>query len=308
VSATARLDANAVTGFAFSPRVATLIRPAPGHFLRLMFAKAFRKPAFIEYGAHPTVDFPPNTPLKGSEAEFMDFLTRVLGNPDVDNENISSFELGYLGRYLEGTLVVSLDLYFNWLTDVIQLDTHLVPDPLRVINLARSYVWFDNVGPELGIFGGELALRFNPTDSLMVQASWAHREVVFLQTGRGDDTSPKNMLTLGGRYLGDDGLLGSLYLFTRSEFWDRAVENPEGLFSPLLEVHMDDLLLLVARLGQRFTTDAGLEMEIGCKLFWPFALGGGPVREKGGVITGSGKSWGGFELGRVLAAYLQLTY
>ena len=137
---------------------------------------------------------------------------------------------------------------------------------------------------------------------MFLQASWAHRQVLE------NDNSPKNLMALGGRFRTDFGLLGSLYIFSRSEFTDPGVENPDGMMSPSLVHHVDNVMLILAKLGWKWETRLGLDVEAGIKLFLPFSPFSGPLfsyYERGGGMTPDGKHYGGTELSRALTVYLQ---
>ena len=82
--------------------------------------------------------------------------------------------------------------------------------------------------------------------------------------------SPKNMITLGGRFISDMGLLGSCYLHSTSEHTDLTVESPGGILEPRLSVHLPTVVLLLARLGFRWKT-GNVQMESGVKLFLPIS-------------------------------------
>jgi hypothetical protein len=267
-------------------------------------ARAFRKPAFLESGLHVLGDIPADSPFYGSEQEFFEFMTRVIGNRDLDNEKVLAVEAGYLGRFFAGALTVSLDLYFNQYADIIEMDQNLVPDPIRVIDLDRTSFQFENTGKSLDIAGGELGVRWAVGRNLVLQGAWAYRQVYDHDTGRAKDNNPKNMFTLGGRFTTDGGLVGSLFGFTRSEFWDRSVENPAGLLAPALQVHMGNVLLLLGRLGYRLMLGEGVLLEAGVKLFLPLPR----YWDKGGTWTTTGTSFGGDLLGRSVLGYLQGSY
>jgi iron complex outermembrane receptor protein len=298
-----RLDYNTVTGEFLSPRLAAVFRPVSNQFFRLGVARAFRKPAFQETHAHIQAVFPDDSPITGPAQEsFQEFMSRSVGNSSLENEKLLSFEVAYLGQFLDGRLIVALDLYYNYHTDVVDFQTVLVPDEQGLPDLELSELGFVNIDTKFNIIGGELSIRYNPSRYVFLQASWANRQVLE------NDTSPKNLITLGGRFRTEFGLLGSLYIFSRSEFTDRGVENPEGMMAPQLALHMDNVMLILAKLGWKWEARTGLEVETGVKLFLPFSPFSGPLfryHDRGGGITLDGKRYGGTELSRALTVYLQ---
>jgi outer membrane receptor protein involved in Fe transport len=302
-----RVDYNSVTGVFISPRLAGVFRPAENQFVRLGVARSFRKPAFMETHLHTMAEFPPDSPITGGdEQNFQEFLTRVIGNSKLDAEELLAFEVGYLGRFLDGRLSVALDLYYNYHSNVIVLDENIIPDENGLPDLGLSSVVFKNIGGDLDIIGSELVVQFELVPAIHLLASWAHREVL----GKDNAFSPKNLITVGGRFNADSGLVGSLYVFSRSEFTDQVVANPAGILEPKFSQHMDHVFLAMGKLGYRWKVPAGvdLQMEAGMKLFLPISPFGDYLfryREVGGVWTETGQNYGGEELRRMVTGYLQ---
>jgi hypothetical protein len=97
-------------------------------------------------------------------------------------------------------------------------------------------------------------------------------------------------------------------MFSRSEFTDDSVENPEGLLAPKLAKHIDNVFLFMGKLGYEWITPQGLEFEIGAKLFLPFSPFSGNLfryYDDPGGITADGRYYGGQQLRRVVTGYLQ---
>jgi len=313
VTGGARFDYNTVTDPFISPRLAAVFRPAPGQFIRLGVARSFRKPSYLETGAHMGVVFPEGSPIQGpAQDKFMEFMTRVLGNSDLDNEELLSFEAGYLGRFLDGKLVLGLDLFCNLHTNLIFLDSNIQVTEQGLPDLNTSSFMNENMPIyDMDIIGGELTVRYSPSRNVSLFAAWAHRQVFFRETGKSSDENPKNLITLGARFRAEWGLLGSLYAFSRSEFWDRNVGNPAGLLEPLLFDHMENVVLVLAKLGWTLAASGGVELEAGAKLFLPISPFSPPYfryREKGGGVTAMGQDYGGDHFRRVITGYLQGTF
>jgi outer membrane receptor protein involved in Fe transport len=262
----------------------------------------------METVSHLLVDFPADSPITGEGRDlFLEFMTRVGGNDALKNEELLAFEAGYLGRFLDGRLSVSLDLYYNLHYNNVLIDTQIVPDDRGLPDLDESRVMFSNIGADLDIVGGELSVRFSPSRHLSLLAAWAHRQVFDRGVSSFLDTSPKNMLTLGGRFLTDSGLVGSLYAFSRSEFWDRYVENPAGLLEEPLQRHLDNVVLVLGRIGWRFAVQERFQMEVGVKLFLPVSPFSAPYfryYDIGGGETPNGVRYGGVQLARMALIYL----
>jgi outer membrane receptor for ferrienterochelin and colicin len=307
--ASLRFDYSSETGEELNPRLATVFQPLAGQFLRLGAARSFRKPGFWERRLHPDVSFPAGGPFAGNaENDFREFMTRVVGNPHLQNEWVVSFEAGYLGRFLDDALTVTLDLYYSLFRDEIQITTRIVDHPQWLVDLERSSVKFENMDRGLDVLGSEFSVRYDLSREVSLLASWTHRETFNAETGQCLDASPKNLMTLGGRFTTGWGMLGSLYLHSRSEFWDRFVDNPDGLMEDLIHQHMPSIVLVLARLGYRWQTGGFDRMEAGIKMFLPVSPFSEPhfrFRERGGGVTPFGTKYGGDELTRILTVYFK---
>lgn len=309
VTGSLRLDYNTATGAFISPRLALVFRPASEQFVRLSAARAFRKPCFGETRLHLMASFPESSPITGSSQQvFQEFMTRVMGNSGLTNEDLVSFEAGYLGKFLDQRLSVTLNLYYNLMMNEVLLHPDIILDAQRLPDLEQSSILFINSDRNRMVLGAELGVHFNPSRMLMLVASWAHREVFDGDLSRASDSSPKNLLTLGGRFRTERGLLGSLYAFSRSEFKDRGVQNPGGLLQPMLARDMDNVVLLLGKLGWNMNPEGALSLEAGIKVMLPISPFRAPYfryREAGGGTTPNGENYGGAELARVVTGYLQ---
>ncbi len=309
VTGSLRFDYNTVTDEFISPRLVAVFKPAKGQYIRLGMGRAFHKPAFTDNILHPMVDFPADSPITGqAQQSFQEFMARCIGNPDLENLELLSFEVGYLSQYLDGRLSVALDLYYNQLRNIFKMIDRIVPDQQGLPDLQNSVFMTESV-MAVDNHGFELVVRVRPVDEVLLLASWSHKQVLSLETGHISDLAPKNLFTLGGRFRTDSGLVGSLYMFSRSEFWQEGIENPEGLLAPSLKMHMPNVILFLGKLGYRWETPKGLDLEIGAKLFLPFSPFSGDdlfsYYEDGGGISPQGVLYGGEALRRILTGYLQ---
>jgi outer membrane receptor protein involved in Fe transport len=309
VTAGVRLDYNTETDFFLSPRLAAVLRPVQNHFFRLSAARSFRKPAFTEARMHLMAEFPDESPIQGGDqVKFLEFATRVQGNDRLGNETLLAVEAGYLGYFLDGRLRLAVDLYFNQWANEIKIDPQIVLTGEGLPDLDRSSVMMINIGELSDIAGVEFSVRYDLTDRLSLTAFWDHRQTFDHDTGESIDRSPKNLFGLGGRFRTESGFLGSLYVFARSAFVDRGVQNPAGLLEPSLVQDMPDVLLFLGRLGWAWQAASGLELEVGARLFLPnspFAYPYYRYREEGGGVTPTGHYFGGVELARMITGYLQ---
>jgi outer membrane receptor protein involved in Fe transport len=309
VTGSLRFDYNTVTDEFISPRLVAVFKPAKGQYIRLGTGRAFHKPAFVDNLLHPMVEFPPDSPITGpAQQTFQEFMSRVIGNPELENLALLSFEVGYLSQYLDGRLSIAMDLYYNQLRNIYHMRDRIVPDEQGLPDLQNSVMMTEN-DTSIDIHGFELVVRVRPIENVVLTASWSHKQVLDLGTGHTSNFSPKNLFTLGGRFRTDSGLVGSLYMFSRSEFWQQGIANPEGLLAPSLKMHMPNVILFLGKLGYRWETSEGLDLEIGAKLFLPFSPFSGDYLfsyyEDGGGVSPRGVLYGGEALRRILTGYLQ---
>jgi outer membrane receptor protein involved in Fe transport len=304
-----RLDYNTETGWFLSPRLAVVFKPAAGQFVRLSAARSFRKPAYLEKGVHLDVSFPDDSPISGGDRDiFREFMTRVIGNEDVGNEVLTSFEAGYLGTFLNEKLSVTLDFYCNLYRSRNDFIANLIPGEQGLPDLKNSTYQYWDTGNDLDIIGSELAFRYQPIRYISLLAVWTHKEYYYHETESWGVRDPRNFITLGGRFRTGAGLLGSLFVFTRSEFSDVKVENPAGLLEEPLQLHVDEAMLLLGKLGWSWSPREGTELEAGVKIFQPISPFSSPhfrARDKGGGETPDGKYYGAVLLGRMVSIYLQ---
>jgi outer membrane receptor for ferrienterochelin and colicin len=308
VTGTLRVDYNTVTGAFLSPRLVVVFKHQNNQYVRAGVGRGFLKPSYINSFLHPMAVFPDDSPIQGPAQEnFQEFMSGLVGNPDLGNTELLSFEGGYLGNFLDGKLSVALDLFYNQLRKIAGMRAEMVADEQGLPDLDKSIVTVDSI-MDVDIHGFELVVRYNPVESVALLASWAHRQVLELGTGHLSDNTPKNLVTLGGRFRTESGLVGSLYVFSRSEFWQAGVENPKGLMAPKLKLHSDNSFLILGKLGYRWKTTGSFELEMGVKLFLPFSPFSGPLfkyYEEAGGISPEGRYFGGEQLTRMLTGYLR---
>ncbi len=181
-----RYDLDTFINPTISPRVALIYKATPGHTFRATLSVAYRPPTLLE----SKVDFfvlttlPPPTPSPPP--------TRVTGSPDLDPEQIISYEIGYQGWFLRHRLRVRTDLFFNHVSDLINFRGGLPP---------RN-------GGEADIYGGEAGAEVLATSWLSGFANFAYQEIG--QTFTGDDRrgAPRFKWNVGLRAEWESGLSG----------------------------------------------------------------------------------------------------
>jgi outer membrane receptor for ferrienterochelin and colicin len=104
-----RLDKfSSIEGPVFSPRTTVLFKPAEAHTIRASFNRAFRSPSLVNNSLDITIVTPVTLPVVG---QFV-FPTRAVGNPNLDQETLTAYELGYSGT-IRNRAVLSAAVYWN---------------------------------------------------------------------------------------------------------------------------------------------------------------------------------------------------
>jgi hypothetical protein len=174
-------------------------------------------------------------------------------------------------------------------------------------DLQASHFLLQMVNTEYNIIGSELAAQYRPIPSVSLLASWSYKQVYTGGFDHADDTTPKHLIKLGGRFKTPSGLIGSLYFLSTSEFWHRMIENPEGLLSPPLSMHLRSQLFILSRLGYRWRTRDLFKLEAGLKLIIPYAFSSPHLKtyERGGGETLYGKPYGAMPITPTAVLYLK---
>lgn len=107
IVAGARWDDMDPIGTVISPRAAFLYSPAPSQTVRVSFSRAFRSPSVINNYLDTAILNLITLPT----GQYV-FPTRAFGNPDLTEERMDAYEVGYVGT-LAGGLTVSGSIYRN---------------------------------------------------------------------------------------------------------------------------------------------------------------------------------------------------
>jgi iron complex outermembrane receptor protein len=187
VVAGARYDLDTFINPTISPRVAVLYRPATDHTFRLGIAVAYRPPTINEthFDSRIGTTLPPPIPSPP--------LIVSQGSPNLDAEEIVSYEAGYQGWYFKHRLSLRANLFFNHISDVI---IPTFPRPIQ--------------GGEGDIYGGEAGVEFLATRWLSGFANYAYQEVgqTFKSTDR--RAAPRFKINAGLRGEWESGFSGEI--------------------------------------------------------------------------------------------------
>jgi iron complex outermembrane receptor protein len=100
----------------FSPRTTFMIKPREDQTFRVSYNRAYRSPSVInnhiDLVISEPIDLRPINPL----LPFPYLLpVSIAGNPDLEEQSLDAFEIGYSGVVLQGRAIVSAAFYTNWI-------------------------------------------------------------------------------------------------------------------------------------------------------------------------------------------------
>ena len=162
-----RYDLDTFINPTVSPRVALIYQASPEQTFRASGSIAYRPPTLFETHADQravtTVPF------------IFTNTTVVKGAPNLDPEQIISYEAGYQGWFFKHRLRLRADLFFNHISDLVT--------PRNTSATTGSYV---NEPGQADIYGGEAGIEFFATSWLSGFANYSYQEVgqSFLGTAR----------------------------------------------------------------------------------------------------------------------------
>ncbi len=154
-------------GSQISPRIALNHQLNEHHGLRASVSRAYRLPTIFEEKADGAVRF--------NDGQLIDQY--ILGNTDLDPEQITSFELGYLGRLPGRHLSLDVKLFHDQLEDRITnpkkypFPSELAVSPFPVNDGGTFY--HANSG-DLNVNGIETALTYRPRKRTQAVFNWAY--------------------------------------------------------------------------------------------------------------------------------------
>ena len=294
-----RADLNNKTEAALSPRAVAVFRPWPDHAFRLGYGLAFRKPAFIENQMHIQVD-------NAGFPEVEEKLRTAIGNEDLVNEKVHSFEAGWRAAFADDLLQISVDLFYNIYSDMINFTAEMQWDSMGRPDILASTFEFLNEKHEITAVGGEAEAVVRLGKGWMFWGNLGLRRVADDQ-GERLASEPTLRANLGCRWDPAGTFYTDLAFHYVSEY-AMPLTSPNLDFEDPQEMSLGDKLLLIGRLGYRIKTWGDRELEAGLILRAPI---GGPFREYPGLsieptaqsVTAS--DFGGETLVRLVSFYLR---
>ena len=112
-----RLDKfSSIDDAVFSPRTTFLVKPAPEQTFRVSFNRAFRAPSFINNNIDTRILNEVNLSALSPALSRFVFPIHAVGNPDLKQETMTAYEVGYTG-VIRNRATVSAAFYWNHTED-----------------------------------------------------------------------------------------------------------------------------------------------------------------------------------------------
>jgi outer membrane receptor protein involved in Fe transport len=305
LTGSARLDINTVTPMAFSPRLAAVWRFTPTQLVRAAFGRAFRKPSIYNSKIHvTTVEGAPGFEGLGK------FIQNSIGNEDLDNESITTFEVGYRGHFMDNRLVAEADVFFNMYRNTINFYSEIATNQFGIPDLDGSFLAFQNKGQEVNSVGGSVSLTYRLKETLRLNANYTYRyswyitdpaaDSEFGKKGERVNWEPEHLLNLAFHYLTSIGLRFGLSAHGQSTC---RLPFPEagGLFDDQVEIESPARIFFNGFLSWRLPAGSG-EVEAGLRAYNFLHVG---FRDTPAITRWDGEHFGGELLGRNILLFVR---
>lgn len=296
----ARLDINTRTKLAVSPQIAVVYNPAGEHFIRLSGGTAFRKPTLIETSGNFRINA--HTAFK-TEMEKL-FEEIGIANPDLDNEFLSTVELGYLGSFLDKALRLCANAYFASNQNNLYLRTYFKFTPLGQLDMNNTRLGYINDEVLENLLGFSFSVDGEPLEelTLFVRAEYC-REYAAWRNGRWRYIEDRLLSTAGAVLRLPFNLTVHLAVTYTSGFRDFLLD-PDSALAPNILAVVPEHTYLLTQLSYRLDLGSS-RLLLGLSFFNPF---GGRFREKLGTTVRDGSNFGGELMGPRAMATARVIY
>jgi len=301
LTAGARFDYNSKTRRAISPQVAAVYNPAGEHYLRFSWGMAFRKPVLMETGAKIKINAAP-----GFENDMKKLFEEIgMSNPDLKNEILSTFELGYMGFVLDKALRLNANVYYAKNEKAIELNTRFVFNELMQLDFEETEFGYVNRPSVEHIVGASGSVEGELLDELTLFLRGEYRKI-WLKFKNDDEWyvyTEHLRLAAGGVLRLPLGITASLTAVYAGPLQDTLL-NPRSALAPSLWADVPERIYLMAFVSYRMDLDS-VRLHLGLSMFNPF---GPRFREKLGTVAPDGTNWGGELIGPRAMATARLVY
>lgn len=217
-----KFEHNQFSGFEIQPNIRTVWTPNRKNTIWAAVSRAVRIPTEVEDGVKWNIFGIPGAP---------NVITREIGSPELEAENLLAFELGYRAQ-ISPKLSFDMTGYLNFYDDISDtvLGTAFVeasPAPLHVVQpLIRSNVL------EGEAIGAELSVDWKPLNNWRLSGSYSYNYIdlrptsnAFAGTGLVAEGEPNHLFNVRSYLDLPHNLELDLMLYYQSEFTSRNVDD-----------------------------------------------------------------------------------
>jgi len=298
LAGTLRVDYNSLSPLAISPRLAVIWHFQKGQSIRLTGGRSVRKPCFFHTSTH----------IKGVEAAagfegLGKFIKDNIGNDDLDNESLWSVEAGYRGYFLDESLVLEVELFFQSYRDAIDIDVDMVMNTMGFPDFNNSKIEFRNNGWEFDTVGATLSAVYRPWEDYRFSANYTFRHSMFASGNREGERlfwEPAHLANLSGAYIPEEGLRTGLTLHVASTS-EMYMPGQGSLFNDSVWLTNPVKFFFSGFLAWRIRAGTGW-FEAGTRVLNIFSA---PLRDSQAVRLPDGLSMGGQWIGRQIFVFLR---
>jgi len=195
-----RYDLDTFIHATVSPRVALIYQALPDHTFRVSTSVAYRPPTIFE--THADQQAVTTVPTGPPPSPPFTTTTVVNGSPNLDPEQITSYEAGYQGWFFKHRLKLRVDVFFNHLSNLVTNR-----------NTSTTTATWVNAPGQADIYGGEAGVEFLATSWLTGFANYSYQEIGQSFTGTVRRGAPRFKYTVGLRGEWDNGWSGDAALY-----------------------------------------------------------------------------------------------
>ncbi|MBI3073964.1 MAG: TonB-dependent receptor [Deltaproteobacteria bacterium] len=300
-----RIDVNSNTPSALSPRASIVASPAPDHYIRGSVGLAFRKPAFAETKlrlnnvtcVHTLCD----------QYQLPRIFSEGIANPNLENEKVRTYEIGYSAKLFKGRLRASIDLFFNQYRDFIEFDATGF-DLAALISGRFDYtsMSFKQIGNDVDAYGGELAIEWIPTRWMRLYGSWGPRRAYKARDGNSYAHEPFNTVTFGFRIRTSWRLKVAANIRFVSQH-ESLLRDPNSLLKGFSAYRIGNDADLRFRVTYTFKW-SDVEMDVGFVGHTPVTTRGTYREFPGAITTNRFENYGGEPIGWQALGLLEFRY
>ncbi|MCB1666964.1 MAG: TonB-dependent receptor [Pseudomonadales bacterium] len=171
------IEDNNLVDTIFSSRTALNYHLSPQHTFRIGIARGRRSPSLVEADEF--------------NADFLeDLLIQAIRRSvdDIKEEKLTSYELGYIGYFMDGDLTTDIRLFREEIRDGLEVHHAPAPPGINILDPDDFFATRTN-GLEADISGFEWQVRYRPAKGTLIAAQYSYRDVDSFYISRNTGTN-----------------------------------------------------------------------------------------------------------------------